>query len=253
MDVVRRARISAGQKLRTLAFGSYANADGTGIFCGGARLAADCGVCYDTASRHIRWMRDVGFAALVQRGNHRRGKADSYRLTLADGLLDRVEIPDPDQYRKIIGEIAEQKRAETKKQQARSRARARLMDADSVHKNPVDSTGLMDASASHEHQSAHGRSVDAQVSTETGFTGHHGPAFMDALDVAPPLIDHLTRPTDLPWQTADRRNEREGVARAGAVDEREISAMEIRTGPCNRCGARLGAEGYCLACLMKEM
>jgi hypothetical protein len=104
-ELVRRARIGRERKLAALAFGSYADADGTGIHCGTARFALDCEVSYATARRYLAWMREVGLVEKVAAGNKRRGLSDEYRLVLGEDLMEHVDLPDPEQYRKMRDEI----------------------------------------------------------------------------------------------------------------------------------------------------
>lgn len=221
MDLVRRARVSKELKLAMLVFGSYADADGTNIFCGIARLAVDCDVSHKTASRYLSWMREVGFVELVARGNRRRGLSDRYRLILDPALQGRIDLPDPDQYKKLIGEIAGAKRAETKHQQ--QRARARLMDTQDDHKTEKSDDGLMDAQVSPNESPAEEGLMDTEVSLETCFRGHDDPSFMDTHGVPPPSIDHLTSLRDLPWERAEVRNARLLSARASEEDEEDSS------------------------------
>ncbi len=247
MELARRARIGTERKLALLAFGSYANADGTGIFCGVARLAADCEVSHKTASRYLSWMRAVGLVELVERGNRRRGHSDRYRLILDPELPSRIDLPDPDQYRKIIGEIAAAKRSETKTQQAR--ARARLMDTRDDHKSDGADDRFMDDQVSPDETGDEGGLMDTQASTETCFRGHEGPAFMDTLGVPPPSMDHLTSKEDLPWERAGVRSPRLLSARAREADAKISSPTPRVPGPtCGMCGTELDPDSSCFVC-----
>ena len=96
--VVRRARIGQERKLAALTLASYADADGTNVRCGAARLAIDLERSYATARRHLKWLRETGLIALVRAGNARRGWVDEYRLILAPDLLERLELPTPSEY-----------------------------------------------------------------------------------------------------------------------------------------------------------
>jgi DNA-binding transcriptional ArsR family regulator len=87
--VVRRARIGRERKAAALVVSSYANADGTGIHCGVARLAVDLEVSYSTARRCLAWLREVGLIEVVRAGNRqRKNLADEYRLILGPDVLE---------------------------------------------------------------------------------------------------------------------------------------------------------------------
>lgn len=103
--LVRRARIGRERKQAALTIASYADKNGGGIKCGVARLAADCEVGYSTARRYLAWLRDVGWIELVRAGNHKKGLADEYRLILDPAKHAHLDIPEADEYRKIIDEV----------------------------------------------------------------------------------------------------------------------------------------------------
>ncbi|MEV5411028.1 helix-turn-helix domain-containing protein [Thermopolyspora sp. NPDC052614] len=220
MELVRRARIEKERKLACLAFGSYANADGTGIFCGTARLAADCDVSYRTASRYLAWMREVGLVELVKRGNRRRKQADTYRLILGPQLSACVDLPNPDEYRKIVGDIAEANRADSKRRQRASREQAgSSTDTDDDRRSGSDPRDVLRTSDDRRTEGRDDGSTDTQVSPETRFYGHESPFSTDTQDVHPPSLDHLPSTTDLPWEKAEVRSSRLLSARAGARDD----------------------------------
>lgn len=103
--VVRRARIGRERKHAALTVGSYADRNGRGIKCGVARLAADCEVGYSTARRYLAWLRDIGWIELVRAGNHKKGLADEYRLIIDPAKHAHLDIPEGDEYRKIVDEV----------------------------------------------------------------------------------------------------------------------------------------------------
>lgn len=103
--LVRRARIGRERKHAALTVGSYADKNGRGIKCGVARLAADCEVGYSTARRYLAWLRDVGLIELVRAGNHKKGLADEYRLIVDPAKHAHLDIPEGDEYRKIVDEV----------------------------------------------------------------------------------------------------------------------------------------------------
>lgn len=124
LPLVRRARIPGPIKLGLLVVGSYAAPDGSGIYCGTARLAADCGVSYRTAGRYLSWGRTHQLLALARRGNRRRGRADEYRLTAGPDLHRLVDIPAEDDYRDLVAEVAEENRTASRARQAAARRRS---------------------------------------------------------------------------------------------------------------------------------
>jgi DNA-binding transcriptional ArsR family regulator len=114
-ELVRRARLGGELKKAALVFSSYANADGTRVFCGVARLAVDCECSHRTAQRHLDKLRKVGLVELVRRGNRRRGLADEYRLILGSSLLDHVEIPSPAEYERLIDDVRQANKAKSER------------------------------------------------------------------------------------------------------------------------------------------
>ncbi|MDT5026633.1 MAG: hypothetical protein QOE61_3059 [Micromonosporaceae bacterium] len=100
--LVRRARIGMKRKAAALVIGTYAGPTGRDVKCGVARLAADLEVGYSTARRYLAWLREVGLIELVKAGNHRRGRADEYRLIIGPDVAKHIEIPEDDEYRALV-------------------------------------------------------------------------------------------------------------------------------------------------------
>lgn len=92
-DVVRRARLGRTVKAVALVLATYADADGTRVFPGLARLSYEAEVNYNTAKLALKALRDAGLIEKVGR----RGDADMYRLILAADLADRCDVPTPAQ------------------------------------------------------------------------------------------------------------------------------------------------------------
>jgi hypothetical protein len=103
--IVRRARIGRERKHAALTVSSYADKSGRDIKCGVARLAADLEVGYSTARRYLAWLREVGWIELVKAGNHKKGLADEYRLILDVAKHAHLDIPEGDEYRKIVDDV----------------------------------------------------------------------------------------------------------------------------------------------------
>lgn len=103
-DLVRRARLGREVTAAALLIASYAAADGTGIYCGVARMALDLEVGYSTARRYLARLRQLGLIECTARVR-RPGRSDEYRLTLPESLSDEVTVPDPAQYREMASQI----------------------------------------------------------------------------------------------------------------------------------------------------
>jgi len=105
--LVRRARMGMKRKAAALTLGTYAGPTGGDIKCGVARLATDLEIGYSTARRYLAWLRDVGLIELVKPGNHRRGRADEYRLIIGPDVGKHVEIPEEDEYRSLVDGLSD--------------------------------------------------------------------------------------------------------------------------------------------------
>jgi hypothetical protein len=102
---MRRARINRTVYTVGLTLASYADADGSRIFPGVARLAFDAKVGYKVASSALAELRALGMVARVRQGTH-RGDADEYRLVLPDGdELLAIDVPSPTQARLVIDQM----------------------------------------------------------------------------------------------------------------------------------------------------
>lgn len=252
-EVIRRARISPELKLAMLVLGSYANADGTGIYCGVARLAVDCGVSYRTASRYLAWARRVGLVLLVKRGNRRRGWADVYRLILDPVLLDHIELPDPEQYRKLCGEIAAANRADTRRRQSAGRTRedASFTDTTDDRRTAGGDSGDLRTQGDRRNDALENGSTDTLASVGTRSYGHEVPSSTDTPGVLPPSMDHLTSTNNLPWEPTSGRDARYHL-RVGAREDGQDSSTKKAPRPpgptCAACQAELDPDGSCFIC-----
>lgn len=92
-DVVRRARLGRTVKAVALVLATYADADGTRVYPGVARLSYEAEVNYNTAKAALKTLRDAGLIRKVGR----KGDADVYRLILAEDLSERCNVPTPAQ------------------------------------------------------------------------------------------------------------------------------------------------------------
>lgn len=107
-DIVRRARLGRTVKSVALLLATYADADGTRVFPGIARIAVDCELSYNVVKAALAELRTTGLIALVRRAG-RPGHADEYRLDLPADLLDRVEVWTPAQVQVATNQIRAKK------------------------------------------------------------------------------------------------------------------------------------------------
>lgn len=143
--LIRRSRLPDHLKLAALTIGSYADADGTSIHCGVARLAVDLDCGYSTARRHLGTLRKYGLVQLVARGNSYAGKADAYRLIIGTDVLDHVRVLYPNEYADAIAAHREANRAGEKGRRLRSpSASADAVDNSTALRSPMVSAELVD-------------------------------------------------------------------------------------------------------------
>jgi len=143
--LVRRARIGLKRKAAALVIGSYASPTGRDIKCGVARLATDLEVGYSTARRYLAWLRDVGLIELVKAGNHRRGRADEYRLIIRPDIEKNVDIPDVDEYRKLVDDLSDANYGGEKSR----RLRSPIASADPTESEDVSALSVVSADQPH--------------------------------------------------------------------------------------------------------
>ena len=108
-DVVRRSRLGRTTKAVALTLATYADADGTRVFPGIARLSFDCELGYNVVQASLAKLRQFKLIELVRAGSI-RGSADEYRLTIPEDLDGYVSVPSPAQARKEIEAIRERRR-----------------------------------------------------------------------------------------------------------------------------------------------
>lgn len=103
-DVVRRARLGRTVKAVAMVLATYADADGTRVFPGIARLSYECELGYNVTQNALAKLREVQLIQLVARST-RRGTADEYRLILGADLLEHIDVPTPAQVEIAINQI----------------------------------------------------------------------------------------------------------------------------------------------------
>ncbi len=175
--LIRRARIGRHLKEAALTLSSYAGSHGRDIKCGVARYAVDCEVGYSTARRYLAWFREVGLIELTRAGNHKAGRADEYRLTVGPAVHERLDIPEDDEYRKLIDEVNGSNKTAQKDRRARNQ-RSPKTSANTTE--PAETSALTIESANGGYQRS--------FSTPSALT----------LDEPPPSTNTFQRPGDLP-------------------------------------------------------
>lgn len=95
--LIRRVRLGAPAKAVALAMATYADADGSRVRPGVARLAAVTELSERSVYSALKKLRALGLVDCLSRGGHRgEGReASVYRLTIPVDLIDRVELLDP--------------------------------------------------------------------------------------------------------------------------------------------------------------
>lgn len=95
--VVRRCRITQGQKLLAFILATYSDPDGSRVRPGLPRLTGVTGQSESTVKRHLRALRDLGLITVARRGGGRGGSGHTteYQLAIPEDLLERVELLGP--------------------------------------------------------------------------------------------------------------------------------------------------------------
>lgn len=105
LSVVRRARLGRTVKAVAFAVAGYANNDGTKVFPGIARLSVECELSAKVVKEAMSKLREAGLLEVV-RPARRPGEANECRLVLAEGLLDRVDVPTPAAHEMAIRHVS---------------------------------------------------------------------------------------------------------------------------------------------------
>jgi hypothetical protein len=129
LDLVRRARLGSTVKLVAFYLSGRANNDGSRIFPGIARAAIECEVSTAVVRRALKTLRDAQLIEVVRRGNRRAGKSDEYRLIVGTDVLERVDVPTPDEHHGAILAVRDRER------EAQQRRHARM-----VHRRRIETT-----------------------------------------------------------------------------------------------------------------
>jgi len=121
VKVVRRAKLHKTAKLIAFLMVSYADADGTNIYPGFARLAVQAGVSYATVKRETARLCAIGLIDRMPRSGTRRGWSACYRLILSPDLLEKVDVPTPAAENAAVEAVVERERAYLRKYRAKHR------------------------------------------------------------------------------------------------------------------------------------
>ncbi|GIF08681.1 winged helix-turn-helix domain-containing protein [Actinoplanes siamensis] len=241
--LVRRARISDKHKLSALIVSSYADADGTGIHCGVARLALDLGGSQSTARRYLKWLRDVGLIELVRPGNRRKRLSDEYRLILGPDILEHVEVVDPATYDAARDEIRDANRAGARAREARARVdqrsskvsagepdqRSSRVSADEVTQ-PVDNSDQRSSKVSADPEDAETISAHPGRALKTSISAHLEHDQRSPMDERPPSLN--TYPEELTSPLTDDGDLEAAVTHSRANGEATNPVSSTRPDRC---------------------
>jgi hypothetical protein len=93
--IVRRCVIHPTTKLVGFVMAQYARSNGTSIRPGTKVVARVCIMTERNAERHLKKLRELGLIEKTTGGGGPNRRAASYRLTIPEDLLSRVEMLDP--------------------------------------------------------------------------------------------------------------------------------------------------------------
>lgn len=129
-DILRRIRFGksvkvsekvavSGEKVLAVArvVATYADADGSRVFPGVARVAVDAYCDYTTAKRAIAVLRRFGLIRFVRK----RGLVDEYQLAIPVDLLEHVDVLSPTEYEAEVERVAGRNRRRTGAAHTRTR------------------------------------------------------------------------------------------------------------------------------------
>lgn len=95
--IIRRLIIPAPVKGTALLLATYADADGSRIFPGIARLIRVSGKSDRQVRRDIQWLTEHGLLLTVFHGNRHAGQCKVYRLTVPQDVTERLPMVDPNE------------------------------------------------------------------------------------------------------------------------------------------------------------
>ena len=105
VEFVRRARLNRTVKAVALMMATYARHNGTQIYPGIATLAIACELGYRTTLNAVMDLQRLGLVEQVAGHGRAAGRYDSYRLTLAEDVLDSVDVLTPEEFKDQAAEM----------------------------------------------------------------------------------------------------------------------------------------------------
>ena len=221
LGVVRRARCNATTKLIALLLASYADADGSRIYPGAARLAVQSGHSYRTVQRELAQLRAMGLIEAMPRAGQRRGWKSGYRLILAADLLDRCDVPTPATEDAAVGAVQSRERDRVRKH----RGKHRRDDETTRHLDgaPVDNLSMDGTTTRHPDGVT---SDDVTPSLRATCNANPNSLTSDDDTMILPVPPPGSNP---PCAEADHRDPGTGIARVPAADESDSDSQPDTT------------------------
>lgn len=96
-ELIRRSRLGRTTKGIAFLLATYADADGTRVFPGPARLAVTGSVDYKTAKKAVAELVAAGLLEKVRSRSGQRGRSDEYRLCFDEARVEIAGVRSPDE------------------------------------------------------------------------------------------------------------------------------------------------------------
>ena len=215
VDIVKRSRIPVGKvkisaamvKLVALACATYADKDGSRVFPGVARVATDCEITYQTATRAVGVLRSLGLLMMVSAPCRDRSSAE-YQLSITPNYLDYVHVLSPDDVPGVARRLRNRHKGLATVTPIRHRGRSNVPPAE------IQSGG--------DHVTTNPGSGGDHVTTAGGdhVTTHH--------PEGPPTDDHPTREDHRLKVTVPNKIEPEDPSSRGVVEMAPPKGPEAR-------------------------
>jgi hypothetical protein len=204
-----------------------------------ARLVFDCEIGYSTARRAVAELVKAGLLERVRRGNRRRRQSDEYRLILAPDLLDRVDVPSPEEARRQIEKINAQVTGS-------GRERQRRISAHVDSAKPAGNIGSEDVDNPPEQDQ---QEVGLTLTIESGETrsNAHITPLLALATARPPIPKTPNRKRDQPSSLAGDHQKTPETKRT-QDHPHQGALMAVLCGICPHCDTALDPDGTCLTC-----
>lgn len=115
VEFVRRVRLNKTVKAVALMMATYARRDGTQIYPGIATLAVACEMSYRTVLNAVSDLQRLGLVEQVADHGGAMGRYDSYRLTLAEDLID-IDVLSPEEFKDLAAGMRQKYRGKHRPQ-----------------------------------------------------------------------------------------------------------------------------------------